>query len=91
MRDWTFDELPELMEVSVGSGQRVLGYPGLVDDGDSVSLRVYDTPAEAQQAHRAGLAAAVHAAVPRTTQVSREEPAGAQPDGDAVHGARHAR
>jgi ATP-dependent helicase HrpA len=55
MRDWTFGELPELMEVSVGSGQRVLGYPGLVDDGDSVSLRVYDTPAEAQQAHRAGL------------------------------------
>jgi ATP-dependent helicase HrpA len=43
------------MEVSVGSGQRVLGYPGLVDDGDSVSLRVFDTPAEAQQAHRAGL------------------------------------
>jgi ATP-dependent helicase HrpA len=55
MRDWTFGELPELMEVSVGGGQRVLGYPGLVDDGDSVSLRVYDTPAEAQQVHRAGL------------------------------------
>lgn len=38
MTDWSFGELPELMEVDVGGGQMVLGYPGLVDDGDSVSL-----------------------------------------------------
>jgi len=55
LRDWTFGELPELMEVRVGGGQRVLGHPGLIDDGESVSLRVFDSPAEARQAHRAGL------------------------------------
>ncbi len=55
MSDWVFGELPELMEVGVAGGQRVLGYPGLIDDGDSVSLRVFDSPAEAQQMHRAGL------------------------------------
>ncbi len=55
MSDWVFGELPELMEVGLAGGQRVLGYPGLIDDGDSVSLRVFDSPAEAQQVHRSGL------------------------------------
>ena len=55
MIDWTFGELPELMEVDVGGGQRVLGYPGLSDDGDSVSLCVFDTLEEAREAHAEGL------------------------------------
>ncbi len=54
MTDWSFGELPELMEVDVG-GQRVIGYPGLHDDGDSVSLCVFDSPEEAQAVHAAGL------------------------------------
>jgi ATP-dependent helicase HrpA len=54
MTDWSFGELPELMEVDVG-GQRVIGYPGLHDDGDSVSLCVFDTLEEAQAVHAAGL------------------------------------
>ncbi|GHU06415.1 ATP-dependent helicase [Betaproteobacteria bacterium] len=54
MTDWTFGELPELMEVETG-GQRVVGYPGLVDDGDSVSLCVFDSLEEAREAHAAGL------------------------------------
>ncbi len=54
MTDWSFGELPELMEVDFG-GQRVIGYPGLSDDGDSVSLCVFDTLEEAQEVHAAGL------------------------------------
>jgi ATP-dependent helicase HrpA len=54
MTDWSFGELPELMEVELG-GQRVIGYPGLADDGDTVSLRVFDSPEEARDAHAAGL------------------------------------
>jgi len=54
MTDWSFGELPELMEVDVG-GQRVIGYPGLHDDGDSVSLCVFDTLEEAQEVHASGL------------------------------------
>ncbi|MDR0577919.1 MAG: ATP-dependent RNA helicase HrpA [Candidatus Accumulibacter sp.] len=54
MTDWTFGELPELMEVEVG-GQRVIGHPGLSDDGDAVSLRVFGSPEEARGAHAAGL------------------------------------
>lgn len=54
LTDWTFGELPELMEVPVG-GQSVLGYPGLSDEGESVSLKVYDSSEEAAKAHRSGL------------------------------------
>ena len=55
MTDWRCGELPELMEVDMGSGQRVIGYPALADDGDSVSLRVFDTQEEAQAVHVRGL------------------------------------
>ncbi len=54
LTDWTFGELPELMEVPV-AGQSVLGYPGLTDDGETVSLKVFDSAEEAAEAHRAGL------------------------------------
>ena len=58
LTDWTFGELPELMEVRVGpksAGQTTLGYPGLSDEGETVSLKVYDSAEEATKAHRAGL------------------------------------
>ncbi len=54
LTDWTFGELPELMEVPV-AGQTVLGYPGLSDDGETVSLKVFDSPEEAAEAHCVGL------------------------------------
>ena len=54
LTDWTFGDLPELMEVPV-AGQTVLGYPGLSDDGESVSLKVFDSAEEAAVAHRGGL------------------------------------
>ena len=55
LTDWTFGELPELMEVPVGK-QTVIGYPALVDDGETVSLKVFDSAEEAAESHRRGLA-----------------------------------
>ncbi len=55
LTDWTFGALPELLEVRRG-GQSLIGYPALVDHRDHVTLEVYDEPAEAAAAHRAGLA-----------------------------------
>ncbi len=52
---WTFGALPELLEVRVGK-REIIGFPALHDDGDSVSLRPYDTPEEAARVHRRGLA-----------------------------------
>jgi len=54
LTDWTFGELPELMEVPVGK-QTVIGYPALIDDGETVSLKVFDSAEEAAEAHRKGL------------------------------------
>ncbi|MBK5913512.1 ATP-dependent helicase [Rhodocyclus purpureus] len=54
LTSWTFGELPEIMEVAAG-GQSAIGYPALKDDGDSVSLRVFDSPEEAKRVHRQGL------------------------------------
>ncbi len=51
---WTFGELPELMEVEV-AGRMAIGFPALQDDGDAVSLRVFDTPEAAREVHRRGL------------------------------------
>ena len=52
---WSFGELPELLEVRV-AGCEAIGFPALHDDGDSVSLRPFDTPEEAARVHRRGLA-----------------------------------
>jgi ATP-dependent helicase HrpA len=51
---WSFGELPELLEVKV-AGRDVIGFPALVDEGDSVSLRAFDTPEKAAREHKAGL------------------------------------
>ena len=54
LTSWSFGELPEIMEVQAG-GRSVIGFPALVDEGDTVALRVQDTPEKAAAAHRKGL------------------------------------
>jgi ATP-dependent helicase HrpA len=54
LTSWSFGELPEIMEVKVG-GRNVIGFPALVDEGDTVALRVQDTPEKAAAVHRKGL------------------------------------
>ncbi|MDP1981231.1 MAG: ATP-dependent RNA helicase HrpA [Sulfuritalea sp.] len=51
---WTFGELPELMEVKVGAGTNV-GFPALVDLGESVRLAAFDTEDKARAEHRRGM------------------------------------
>jgi len=52
--DWTFGELPELMEVRRGS-QTLVGFPALIDRGNHVVVEVFDEPESAIAQHRAGL------------------------------------
>ena len=54
LSDWDFGELPERLELNRG-GIKLLGFPALVDEGDSVALRVLDSQANAEQVGRAGL------------------------------------
>ncbi|HEX6232664.1 MAG TPA: ATP-dependent RNA helicase HrpA [Jiangellaceae bacterium] len=49
LRSWTFNELPRVVEGSRG-GHVVKGYPALVEEGDTVAIRVLDTEAEQRRA-----------------------------------------
>lgn len=51
---WSFGELPELMEIAQGD-QTLVGFPALVDAGESVRMEVFDEPDMAASKHRAGL------------------------------------
>jgi ATP-dependent helicase HrpA len=51
---WTMGDLPEIMEIERG-GRTLMGYPGLVDAGDAVTLQVFESPEKAREAHAAGV------------------------------------
>jgi len=54
IRAWDFGELPEKISFT-RDGRRLTGYPALVDEGDSVAIRLMDTPAAADAAMRGGV------------------------------------
>ncbi|HSN20864.1 MAG TPA: ATP-dependent RNA helicase HrpA [Usitatibacter sp.] len=51
---WDFGELPAQVTFKRGS-QTLTGYPALVDDGASASIRLFDTRDKAEAAHREGV------------------------------------
>ena len=54
LRAWDFGDLPETL-TSLRQGQRLTGYPALVDEDDSVSLALMDTAHAASAATRKGV------------------------------------
>ena len=54
LTSWSFGDLPDLLEITVG-GRQVVGFPALVDEGESVRLSAFDTEDKAAAQHRAGL------------------------------------
>ncbi|WP_166353218.1 ATP-dependent RNA helicase HrpA [Phytoactinopolyspora limicola] len=54
LREWSVGELPRTFETEQG-GHRVTGYPALVDEGDSVGLRVLHSEAEQRRRHWSGI------------------------------------
>jgi ATP-dependent helicase HrpA len=51
---WGFDDLPETYEF-IQKGQRFVGFPAIVDEGDAVGVRIFDTQHKAAYQHQAGL------------------------------------
>jgi ATP-dependent helicase HrpA len=51
---WDFGDLPEQVDLT-RAGIQVRGYPALVDQGDSVAIRILDSPEGAALAMRGGL------------------------------------
>jgi len=51
---WDFGDLPEKIAFT-RNGHPITGYPALVDEGQSVAIRLFDTPEVAQAAMRGGV------------------------------------
>ena len=51
---WAFDDLPETYEF-IPEGQSFIGFPAIVDEGDAVGVKIFDTREKAGRLHRAGL------------------------------------
>ncbi|CAB4867821.1 unannotated protein [freshwater metagenome] len=53
--EWDFGALAEVIETERDDGHVVRGYPALIDDGDSVSVRVFTNPEIQGRVMRSGL------------------------------------
>ena len=63
LRSWTLGTLPKTFEMT-RDGHVVRGYPALIDEGDSVAVRLMDTEAEQQAAMRVGTRRLIMLTVP---------------------------
>ncbi|HVF64806.1 MAG TPA: ATP-dependent RNA helicase HrpA [Casimicrobiaceae bacterium] len=61
---WSFGDVPVSLTVTRG-GRKITGFPALVDDGDSVSLKLFDTADAAEASHRAGVVRLIRLALPK--------------------------
>ncbi len=55
LKQWDFGDLPAELNFAK-AGQQLTGYPAIEDNGDSVSVKLFDNQQAAQQAHRKGVA-----------------------------------
>ncbi|MDD5272356.1 MAG: ATP-dependent RNA helicase HrpA [Methylovulum sp.] len=51
---WAFEDLPDTYSFSQ-QGQSFIGFPAIVDEGDAVGVRIFDTEQKAAIQHQAGL------------------------------------
>ncbi|MDD1613149.1 MAG: DUF3418 domain-containing protein, partial [Methylococcaceae bacterium] len=51
---WAFDDLPETYQF-IQNGQTFVGFPAIIDEGDAVGVRIFDTEQKAALQHQAGL------------------------------------
>ncbi len=52
--DWSFGDLPETWQFT-RNGQAFVGFPAIIDEADSVGVRIIETQKKAEHLHRAGL------------------------------------
>jgi len=71
-RDWAFGDIPAQQTLNQGGRVR-LGYPALVDEGESVGLRVFATQAEARASHERGSARLIRLTLAREFKSMRRD------------------
>ena len=83
-RAWDFGDLPAEIAFTRG-GRRLTGYPALVDEGDSVAIRLFDdTRAAAEAAMRGGVRRLMRLALKEQMRQLEKEPAGLHAGGAAA-------
>ncbi|SBT37792.1 ATP-dependent RNA helicase HrpA [Micromonospora auratinigra] len=63
LKEWSIGTLPRTIE-QVRAGYAVTAYPALVDEGATVGVKVFDSPAEQEAAHWAGTRRLLRLTVP---------------------------
>lgn len=63
LTSWTIDALPESLPIEE-LGARLTAYPAVVDTGEAAAVRLLDTPARAEFAHRSGVTRLLLLALP---------------------------
>lgn len=61
---WSFGELPQVLEQQQ-AGVRIQAFPALVDEGNSVGVTLFDTPAKARFATEKGLVRLIRLSLPQ--------------------------
>jgi len=62
--DWNFGELPQVLEQQQ-AGVKIQAFPALVDEGESVGVTLFDSPAKAQFATEKGLVRLIRLSLPQ--------------------------
>lgn len=52
---WDLGDLPTVVRTTDETGQEIVGYPALFDEGETVALKVFSSPGIAERIHRSGL------------------------------------
>jgi ATP-dependent helicase HrpA len=71
-RAWEFGDIPAQQQVGAGARSQI-GYPALVDEGETVGLRVFATPPEARASHLRGSARLIRIALAREFKSLRRD------------------
>lgn len=62
--DWNFGELPQVLEQQQ-AGVKIQAFPALIDEGKSVGITLFDSPAKAQFATEKGLVRLIRLSLPQ--------------------------
>ncbi|MEW8508530.1 MAG: ATP-dependent RNA helicase HrpA [Candidatus Thiodiazotropha sp.] len=71
LKTWDFESLPDRLCIAQG-GIDLQGYPALVDEGESVAIRLLDAQSNARQAHQGGVRRLLMLKIPKEVRYLRK-------------------
>ncbi len=71
LKNWDFESLPKRLSVEQG-GIQLQGYPALVDEGESVAIRLLDAQSNAREVHKGGVRRLLMLKMPREVRYLRK-------------------